>query len=413
MQATLTAQATAVRATCDGRPDAHGGAAPLRVLTFLNSLAPGGVERVALRLHVAWTAAGVESRLVIADETVVPCPTLHNVTILGRHEGGLARFVALLAALPRAIAQHRPDVLFCAGNTYSAVAVCLKLLLGRRCPPIIAKISNDLVRTDMSPVLRWWYRRWLKLQGRHIDRFVGMAPAMRGEIASLIGVPASRISIIEDPALCAEDLARLAATRDRAIRRHAGRHFLAIGRLVPQKNFAVLLDAFARMAGPADRLTVLGEGAERPALEAKAARLGIADRVVLPGHVEPLDGWLAEADAFVLSSDYEGVPAVVIEALAAGIPIVATDCCISMADLLGQGTLGQIVPVGDSAAFADAMANISNSPAIVAAQRAEAARFTIEHATDRYIAVMTAACAPSADAAVNIDRSVREPMPAA
>ncbi|POA63009.1 glycosyltransferase, partial [Pseudomonas sp. DP16D-R1] len=81
------------------------------------------------------------------------------------------------------------------------------------------------------------------------------------------------------------------------------------------------------------------EGPERRALEAQAARLGIAGSVYMPGHVDPLDAWLAEADAFVLSSDYEGVPAVVIEALAAGLPIIATDCCCSMADLLGHGTL--------------------------------------------------------------------------
>ncbi|PNB38085.1 glycosyltransferase, partial [Pseudomonas sp. FW305-130] len=84
--------------------------------------------------------------------------------------------------------------------TYTALAVALKLTLGPACPPIVVKISNDLVRPDMPLPLRYFYRRWLRIQGRHLDHFVGMAPAMRGEIARLVGVPQSRISVIADPA---------------------------------------------------------------------------------------------------------------------------------------------------------------------------------------------------------------------
>lgn len=362
---------------------------PLRVLTFLNSYAPGGVERVAMRLHAAWTMAGVETRLVLADGSIAPIPhPLENVVVLGRNRTAGGRFLALLRALPGHVAQHSPHILFCAGNTYAALAVCLKLRLGARCPTIVAKISNDLVRDDMAPLTRWWYRRWLQLQGRYIDQFVGMAPAMRGEIATLIGVAADRISIIENPALADDDIARLADARARATRARPGRQFLAVGRLVPQKNFTLLLDAFARIARPDDRLAILGEGPERRALAAQAARLGLSARLALPGHVEPLDAWLAEADAFVLSSAYEGVPAVLIEALATGLPIVATDCCVSMADLLGHGRLGQIVPAGDAAALAAAMDGVTAMPSTAAAQRVAAGRFTIEHATGRYVAMM-------------------------
>lgn len=382
-------------------------AAPtLRILTFLHSLAPGGVERVALRLHAAWIAAGAEAQLVLADGSCCPSDTPANLHVLGTTCGEFARFVVLMVRLPGLIAAQRPDILFCAGNTYAAVAVCLKLLLGRRCPVIIGKISNDLVRTDMPPLRRWWYRRWLWLQGRCIDRFVGMAPAMRAEIAALVGVREDRISIIEDPALTDADRIRLASARTTASRTRSGRHFLAVGRLVAQKNFALLLDAFALVVRPGDTLTILGEGGERAALEAQVARLALDDAVTLPGHVEPLDPWLANADAFVLSSDYEGVPAVVIEALAAGLPIVATDCCVSMGDLLGQGRLGWIVPAGDAGAMADAMGGIADRPCAAAAQRLAAGRFTIEHATERYLTMMRAA-------ALNTGRSGRAPTPAA
>jgi glycosyltransferase involved in cell wall biosynthesis len=366
-------------------------ARPPRILTFMYSFAPGGVERVAARLHAAWTNAGADAVMVLADSRIAAPVTITAVRQIGHapYRNTAARFFALLSGLPALIAERRPEVLFCAGNTYTVLAVALRIVLGRACPPIVAKISNDLVRPDMSTPQRWLYRQWLRLQGRHIDHFIGMAPAMRGEIARFVGVSQSRISIIADPALQRSDVVRLAAARDAATRDKGGRHYLAVGRLARQKNFALLLDAFARIAAPADTLTILGDGVERASLERRAARLGIADAVRMPGHVDPLDAWLAQADALILSSDYEGVPAVLIEGLAAGLPIVATDCCVSMGDLLGHGALGTIVPRGDARALAAAMVAVGpESTSVVAARRAAAAAFTVERAGDRYLAVM-------------------------
>ena len=394
---------------------------PLRILTVLHSFAPGGVERIAARLHAAWRAQGVDAQLLLADARIPPPLPLDRITQAtpAPHGRGLRRFVTLVTAARATIVTERPDVLFCAGNTYSAIAVTLRLLIGRACPPIVAKISNCLVRPDMNPLVRFFYHRWLRIQGRYIDHFVGMAPAMRAEIAHYTGVPQSRISIIEDPAVSGACLDRLAAARDaaRADRTaRAGRHYLAIGRLAPQKNFALLLDAFARIAADDDTLTILGEGPERAALERRAADLGISARVRLPGHVDPLEPWLARADALVMSSDYEGVPAVIIEALAAGIPIVATDCCVSMTDLLGHGALGRIAPVGDAAALAAAMtAIVAPEPATtVTARRAAATRFTIDHAGGAYLALMrTLAERTAGTAALNTPRSAPAPTRAA
>jgi glycosyltransferase involved in cell wall biosynthesis len=386
--------ASATRATVaepSGTTGRASGCPPLKIVTMLYGFAPGGVERIAARLHGAWRDAGITSEIVVADSrTAPPIPLTHVTRAGGRSHGrGLVAFVMLVLALRRRVRDDRPDALFCAGNTYTSVAVLLRLLVGPTCPPVIAKISNCLVRHDMPVLLRWFYRAWLRVQGRWIDHFVGLAPAMRDEIAGLIGVPHDRITVIEDPALGTDDLTRLAHLRDTARRGHGGRHYLAVGRLAPQKNFALLIDAFARFSTSEDRLTILGEGAERAMLEAKIWSFGIADRVRLPGHVTTTETWLASADALVLSSDYEGVPAVLIEALAAGIPIVSTRCCVSMDDLLGHGAYGQIVPVSDSAALAEAMtAAVFPEPAsVIAARRAAAALYTIDRASALYVAL--------------------------
>ncbi|WP_295530504.1 glycosyltransferase [Novosphingobium sp. Chol11] len=372
-------------------------AQPLRVLTFLHSFAPGGVERVALRLHGAWRASNVDSRLVMGRESGAmraEWPGL-EAEILGPAPFSPARWQTLwmILRLPGVIRRIRPDVLFCAGNTYTVVAVMMKLLLRDRCPPVVAKMSNDLVRLDMSAPMRAAYRVWLRVQGRMLDRLVGMAPPMREEIAALMRAAPERIAIIDDPSLDEADVVRLEQARRAAqsLPRGAGRRFVAIGRLTRQKNFALMIDAFALIARPQDHLVIVGEGAERAALEAQIARLGLGAQVRLPGHLHPVDSELCAGDALVLSSDYEGVPAVVAEALAAGLPVVATDCSVSMADILGAGRFGLLVPTGDTAALAAAMERIAALPFDVVAAQDQARRFTLQLASRRYIALMESA----------------------
>jgi glycosyltransferase involved in cell wall biosynthesis len=238
----------------------------------------------------------------------------------------------------------------------------------------------------LSQVARSFYHQWLRVSGQMIDRFVAMAPSMIDEIVDLAGVPPHRIAIINDPVLNAHDIARSASlARTKAT---SGRHFLAIGRLAPQKNFSLLLDAFARIARPDDRLTILGEGAQRAALIRRAVALGIAGQLRMPGHVHDVIPWLADADVFVMSSNYEGVPAVLIEAIAARLPVVATNCSASIADLTGYGRFGTLVPVGNVAAFAKAMDSAPAGAPLSIDALNHARAFTVEAGANAYLAVM-------------------------
>ena len=317
------------------------GERPLVVMPFLHSYEPGGVERVALRLCGAWAAAGCDIRLVMGrgdgamiDESPKSLP-VHMIDSGPVSTAGWET-LWMMIVLRRMIRRHRPDVLFAAGNTYAVVAVAMKLALGKACPPIVMKVSNDLVRRDLPAPARRVYRRWLRIQGRYIDHFVGLAEPMRAEIIDGMGVTPERVTIIDDPALDGAGLAALAAIAEARAARpaRAGRHFVGVGRLAGQKNWPLLIEAFAAASGPDDWLTIVGEGSARTVLERQIARLGLGDRVALPGH-GPVPPVLAAADVFVLSSDYEGVPAVIIEALASGLPIVATDCSVSMRALVG------------------------------------------------------------------------------
>jgi len=374
---------------------------PVRVLTFLHSFEPGGVERIALRLVRRWRAMNVDAPLFLgrtdgdmrddvgADLDFISPP---------RAGARMARMETLwmIWTLPRVVLRLRPDVLFCAGNTYAVVAVALKVLLGRRCPPVLLKVSNDLDRHDQPRWFRVFYRFWLKVQGGCLDHFVGLETPMRDEISESLGAPADRITIIPDPALSWPLIERLRASRGPAQGEGAGRRFVCIGRLTPQKNIGLMLRAFECGARDGDTLTVIGDGPERAKLEDLARSLGLERRVIFRGYVPEPATLLPSFDVLLLSSNYEGVPAVILEALAAGLPIVATECSRSMATLLGRGAMGELVPVGDERAFAEAIAKARPSSQDALQSLAQARRFTLENASEAYLDAMSSILGRSA-----------------
>lgn len=373
----------------------------MRILIFLHSFEPGGVERVALRLAGAWADSGHDVRLAVGrDEgpqrAFAPPHVVYDFAPTSR----LARpfeTLWLVWHLIGSVRRHRPDVLFCAGCTYMIVAALVRLFLRHECPPIVAKLSNSLERRDL-----WWparaaYRMWLRDHRNVVERVVGMAPPMHEEIRRCLKIAQERIAIVPDPALSCDDIRALSAVDSRE---GPGRTFVAVGRLTRQKNFSLLLRAFARIAERDDRLLILGEGAQRKRLERLVQKLGVASQVAMPGHSGSVADALTSADVFVSSSNYEGLPSVVVEALAAGLPIVSTDCSACMDYLLGYGKLGRLVPIRDAAALAQAMREAPSRDQVpVEAMREAAMQFTIERSAALYLEVMAAT---SADAAAPV-----------
>lgn len=211
-----------------------------------------------------------------------------------------------------------------------------------------------------------------------------MADGLAPEIAMLADVGDDAVTVIPDPALT---LAQVDAhdRRQGDIAPLSGRHFVTMARLARQKNLPLLLRAFRAGARPGDRLTIFGDGPERSSLVALADTLGLSGGVAFAGHVaDPFDH-IGPDDIFLLSSDYEGVPAVILEALAAGLRIIATRSSLAMAGLLEHGNLGRLTAPGDVAAFAAAIAD-DLPPQKGTAAAAQARRHIIENAAPAYLA---------------------------
>jgi len=164
---------------------------------------------------------------------------------------------------------------------------------------------------------------------------------------------------------------------------------LAAGRLTAQKDFPTLLRAFARLVPERDlRLMILGEGPDRAALEAEIEALGLGDRVALLGFQANPFSYMARARLFVLSSAWEGLPGVLIQAMACGTPVVSTDCPSGPREVLEGGRLGPLVPVGDAEALARAIMQTLDAPLPAEILKARAAQYGLAPVSRRYLAAL-------------------------
>ncbi|MEG3177890.1 glycosyltransferase [Sphingomonas sp. RB3P16] len=315
------------------------------ILAFAQTLDGGGVEKALLRLVHGWTDLGRRVTLVVGDAAgplARELPAGVETRLIGR---STMLGMGALATLTHEIG---PDILFCPGNHYSALAAWTRVRLGRECPPIVAKISNALVRRDHGAALAMAYRRWLRWHPSFVDRLVAMSPAMAEEARTEMGASAAMLSVIPNPPVRAVPGAPLPPLP-------TGRFLVGVGRLAPQKRWDRLVDAFATIADRDVALMIVGEGSERSALEAQIAARGLGGRVSLPGHVADPTPIIKRAAALALVSDFEGVPGVLRESLAVGTPVISTDSSVAVREIVSSPTLGSIVAPDDPAALVAAL----------------------------------------------------------
>jgi glycosyltransferase involved in cell wall biosynthesis len=318
----------------------------MRIALVISSLGAGGAERVMITLANHWAASGrAVTLLTFAPPgsrpyyAVDPRVSLRELDVVAssRRWRSLHQSLRRIFVLRREIRAIQPDVVisFLAKINIVTVLATRGLDVG-----VIVSERNNPLRQVVNPV---WRRLRLRLYGL-ADRLV--TPS-RGVLASLPAAVSARGRVIPNPVDLPEP----------SPRRADGRTLVAVGRLDEQKGFDLLLPAFARIAGdhPDWRLVIWGEGDLRAPLEALRDRLGLADRVQMPGVTERPGQWIDDAALFVLSSRYESFGNVVTEAMAAGLPVIVTDCPWGPGEIVRHGVDGWLVPPEDVAALAEGL----------------------------------------------------------
>lgn len=352
------------------------------IALLLHDLNAGGTEATALRLADEWIAAGHRVTIIAGADNGpmrarIPAGATVHVLNPPVPRSALSRLRLGRAIVPvlRAVA---PDVAYITGNYHLWIAPAIRRALPDL--PLVAKISNPLL-PDLPPGLRGAGQRSLALLTDAVDLFVAMSPELADQAQRLL--PGRPIRVAPEPNIPRDHrpAPRTGATEPPTI--------LAIGRLEAQKDMALTLRAFAALRkARSARLTILGEGPERKRLEPLAKRLGIADDVEMPGFVADVPERLARASLLLMTSRYEGFPAVPVEALAADVPVVATDCTPVLHGLLTTPLHGQVVPDRHPATLAAAIDSTLDLPFRTDGIRAAAALpYGAPASADAYLAI--------------------------
>jgi len=398
--------------------DAAGNAAHIAVL--LPSLDGGGAERSMLNLIGGFIARGRKVDLLLCRAKgplmkAVPAGT--NVIELQASNGLNARLlaayvsrrqlgsvlrpvvlakknapeIARVSSLGRYLEREQPDVLLSA-LTYANVAALLAKRLVASPVPVVVSERNALATWCNAPHKhRKWRFRYLPEVVRKsypaADAVVTVSEHVAHELRAGIGLLHPRIDTLYNPVVDDELLGNATAELDHPwFAPGEPPVVLAVGRLTEQKDFPTLLRAFAKLraAQPA-RLVILGEGRLRDELSALAIQLGIADDLAMPGFVDNPFPYMSRAAVLALSSAYEGLPGVLIQAMACGCPVVSTNCPGGSAEILSSAAFGPLVEVGNPEALAVAIAAQIEHPTSREKLQQRAADFSVDNAVSKYL----------------------------
>lgn len=331
-----------------------------RVGFFLPDLAGGGAERMILALANGFGAAGLSTDLILmsalGDYLGEVSPDVRLVDL------GSRRASRSVAALRRHILAARLDVLISALDHANVCAAAAVALSGRQRPRLYLSQRNNFSQTarTKSTLLTWAVRRAL----RRADGVLAVSEGVRQDLIDNHGLPADQVVTTYNPVV-SQAMINKSFEMSLPIPSLGSRpYLLACGRLEHQKGFDVLIESFARIAPshPDTDLVILGQGSLMTALHEQAAKAKIAGRVHLPGFVRNPFAMMRKAEAFVMSSRFEGLPGVLIQAMACGAAVVSTDCESGPREVLEDGRYGALVPVDDPAALAQALDAVLRQP---------------------------------------------------
>jgi glycosyltransferase involved in cell wall biosynthesis len=344
-----------------------------KLLFYIYSLGGGGAERVIALLASGFARRGLEVIVAVEVEAQENAgfldPAVRLVTLGSSHPRALL-------GLARLIARERPDASLSALGVRNLKHAMAATLAGHRRRALLSFHGHFSAEPHL---LDRAANRLVPLTTRLAARSVCVSDWMRRHIVKDLGGSAGRAVTIHNPVHIGGG--RPAASAAELERR--GPLILALGRLVPDKNFALLISAFARLSDRLARLVIIGEGPLRHALADQAAALGVAERVEMPGYVKEPWAYFEKARLCAVSSQSESFSNAIVEALALGLPVVSTDCG-GPREIISRPEEGILVPVGDETALAEALAAALAAPGDPAPRIARAQLFSLDRTLDAY-----------------------------
>jgi glycosyltransferase involved in cell wall biosynthesis len=360
----------------------------INVAMYLPNLQGGGAERIATHLANGLARRGFCTQMVLG-RAVGPyladlAPEVRVVDLGARHA------MTAIWPLRRYLRTAKLDVLFSHLDHVNVGALLAGRLAGVETHIIpVVHITHSQARKHSRSLREPILRAAIKQLYPRAHRIVAVSRGAADDMIRSAGVPEALVRVIYNPVITPAIKALAAEPLDHPwFSPGKAPVVLGIGRLTRQKEFATLIRAFARLRESCDcRLMILGDGEDRGALEQLVRELKVTEEILLPGFVKNPFAYLARCSLFTLSSAWEALPTVVIEALSLNIRVVSTDCPSGPREILRGGEFGRLVPVGDVEALACAMGDALQGPR-PAVPDAALQPFTLEAAVDEYVKVI-------------------------
>lgn len=364
-----------------------GSPAPRHLALFVSFSGTGGVERVSLNLLQGLSSESnlrVDLLLVVARRgtaPVIPWPNIRVINLGVRHSQ------MAIPALIRYLRSEKPDVLMVAKDRAIRTAILAHALSGVN-TRLVGQLHMNMqgFLRNKSPWTRWMRLAPMRWLFPSLSKIIGVSEGVVEDTLEITGMPRSRVVAIRNPVITPE-LAVMA--KESIAHPWFGESIpviLGAGRLTPEKDFPTLIRAFAMLRKQrVARLVILGEGPLEAPLRKLAQSLGVEEDVDFPGFTPNPFAYMQRAALFVMSSAWEGSGNVLVEALALGTPSVSTDCPFGPRETLANGRYGPLVPVGDAAALAQAMAETLQNPLPAETLKTGVREFEIGFSARRYL----------------------------
>ena len=334
----------------------------MRVSIILYIFGSGGVAHAAANLAKGFAARGIETELLVCAEGGPAEDKLRavigkNVSVHYFVPTSGVRLWDLLKGFTKMghyLLETKPKVVLSAGNNVNSFSALLVRLYCPESTQLFVKITNPVVTPHHNFLEKLIRNLCYAFIFRHCDGVLSLSKEQSKILRNSFPYASDKIVAANNPLIPDTFSPRTTRLADRT--KDFPRHLIAVGRLDRQKRFDVLFHAFTKVKNDVDcRLVILGEGKDRTKLQTLSIQLGIAHLIQMPGFVSDVPDWLTWADLFILSSDYEGLPGVVLEALAVNCPVVSTDCFPCARALLGTAPRCSVTPIGDADALASAI----------------------------------------------------------
>jgi glycosyltransferase involved in cell wall biosynthesis len=321
-----------------------------RITIFFQSFHSGGVEQILINLANELSKKNKVTALAMSSEGPLMNDLNDSIQIVNLNKRKASKAIG---SLVKYINENNPDIILSAKHFMNISVLIANLLTGKK-TNVISTVHGQLGNSKRDELMKYFIRVLYPLS----DEIICVSHGVASEIKELIPPRnKEKVNVIYNPVIDRKFIERTKeAVKDSICKSSKEKWIVSIGRLSKEKNIDMLIQAFSKLLEKRHcKLLIIGEGPEKEKLSSLVFKLGLEKEVIFKGYQKNPFTFLNKADVFALSSDREGLPTVLIEALYFNVPIVSTDCKSGPREILKDGKYGTLVPVNDIDKMATAL----------------------------------------------------------